>query len=321
MKGLEVRLCRSLAEFAEAVFAIGRVLRLEPTDEGIRTFCECLPIERMHAARDGTRVIGGAGAFPFELSVPGGSVACAGVSVVGRYPTHRRRGVLRSMMRAQLDDAHERGDPIAVLWASEERIYGRVGYGLASLVGRIDLLRTRSRVRAAPRRRGDCALRRGSGIEALASPIWDNSAATPGMFARPRNWWESRVALRPSGGAARGRGRSASSSQRSTAGRGLRDLSTRTEAEAGRTWPSRRRRGRRGDVGAGRRRRCGGTCSTSTGCTGSVAVPAPGRPPAVVLLATAAPAAAFASATVSGSGSWTSARRSPPGRTRVTARS
>ena len=37
------------------------------------------------------------------------------------------------MMDAQLDDVRERGEPIAALWASEETIYGRFGYGLASL--------------------------------------------------------------------------------------------------------------------------------------------------------------------------------------------
>ena len=37
----------------------------------------------------------------------------AGVTIVGVLPTHRRRGILRSMMRAQLDDVHERGEPLA----------------------------------------------------------------------------------------------------------------------------------------------------------------------------------------------------------------
>ena len=35
-------------------------------------------------------------------------------------------------MRAQLDDIHARKEPVAYLWASEETIYGRYGYGLAS---------------------------------------------------------------------------------------------------------------------------------------------------------------------------------------------
>ena len=91
----------------------------------------------MHAAFEDGEIVGGAGAFPFSLSVPGGALPCAGVTIVGVYPTHRRRGVLRSMMEAQLRDVHERGEPIAALWASEETIYGRFGYGIASWCGEV----------------------------------------------------------------------------------------------------------------------------------------------------------------------------------------
>src|SRR5262245_12181098 len=95
-------------------------------------FAKNLPIERMHAASEDGTVVGGAGAFPFQLTVPGGVVPTAGVTVVGTFPTHRRRGVLRAMMRAQLDDVQARGEPVALLWASEDTIYGRFGYGMAS---------------------------------------------------------------------------------------------------------------------------------------------------------------------------------------------
>ena len=99
------------------------------------------PPDRAHArARENGTIVGGAGAFPFELTVPGGVVPTAGVTVVGTFPTHRRRGVLRAMMRAQLDDVHARGEPLALLWASEDTIYGRFGYGMASqCAGAIDL--------------------------------------------------------------------------------------------------------------------------------------------------------------------------------------
>ena len=67
------------------------------------------------------------------------------MTVVGVLPTHRRRGILDRMMRAQLADVRERGEPIAALWASEETIYGRFGYGLASQ----DVMIRRTRVDAA----------------------------------------------------------------------------------------------------------------------------------------------------------------------------
>ncbi len=39
------------------------------------------------------------------------------------------------MMRVVLDQAAERGEPLAALFASEGAIYGRFGYGLAGLFG------------------------------------------------------------------------------------------------------------------------------------------------------------------------------------------
>ena len=107
----------------------------------MQRFTKLLPLDRMFGAWSNGAVVGGAGSFPFDLTVPGGDLPTAGVTVVGVLPTHRRRGVLRSLMRAQLDDAHERGEPLAALWASEESIYGRFGYGLASFCGEITLPR------------------------------------------------------------------------------------------------------------------------------------------------------------------------------------
>jgi predicted acetyltransferase len=92
-----------------------------------------LEVERTLAAFDGDSIVGTAGAFTFELTVPGGGlVPAAGVTVVGVHPTHRRRGLLRRMMDTQLDDVAARGEPLAVLTASESAIYSRFGYGLAT---------------------------------------------------------------------------------------------------------------------------------------------------------------------------------------------
>ena len=119
----DVRPTENLEDFQHALFAIGQYFGPEPTPERAEKFSQSLPFERMHAAREDGAIVGGAGVFPFEMGIPGGIVRCAGVTVVGVYPTHRRRGVLRAMMRAQIDDVHARGEPIAALWASEETIY------------------------------------------------------------------------------------------------------------------------------------------------------------------------------------------------------
>src|ERR1700704_73955 len=122
---VEVRACRSTEELADALSVIGQYFGLEGSIENAERFLHWIELDRMHGAWDGGRVVGGAGAFTFDVSVPGGNrVPCAGVTVIGVQPTDRRRGVLKAMMRAQLDDIHRRGEPLASLWASEATIYG-----------------------------------------------------------------------------------------------------------------------------------------------------------------------------------------------------
>jgi predicted acetyltransferase len=110
-------------------------------------------------------------------------------------PTHRRRGILRAMMRAQIDDCHERGESVADLWASEDSIYGRFGYGIASFSAEIDLPRSH----AAYDRSFSATGYRASVVqlteaEKLVAPIWERVASeTPGMFARTPAWWQTRA--------------------------------------------------------------------------------------------------------------------------------
>src|SRR5216117_2886443 len=104
---LEIRPCGDLAEFGSALMAIGQYVGNEPDPGKAERFSRLLPLERMHAAWEDGQVVGGA-------------VPCAGTTVVGVAPTHRRRGILRAMMRDHLDDVRARGEPLAALWASEE---------------------------------------------------------------------------------------------------------------------------------------------------------------------------------------------------------
>jgi predicted acetyltransferase len=73
------------------------------------------------------------------MTVPGGEVEVGYVTAVGVRATHRRRGINTQLMRRQLDDAHERGELVEVLHASEGAIYGRYGYGLAALGLSVDV--------------------------------------------------------------------------------------------------------------------------------------------------------------------------------------
>jgi predicted acetyltransferase len=190
----DVRPVENLDEFQQAVFSIGQYFGQDPNPERAEQFSRILPFARMLAAREDGQIVGGAGAFPFEMSVPGGRVRCCGTTVVGVYPTHRRRGALRAMMRAHIDQAQELGEPIAALWASEETIYGRYGYGRAAFAGDISIPRERVAFVQPLEARG--RIRIVERDEALAKfpPLWEGLAhERPGLFIRTSDWWETRT--------------------------------------------------------------------------------------------------------------------------------
>src|SRR4051794_35261542 len=147
----------------------------------------------MHAAFEDGEIVGGAGAFPFEFSVPGGVLPCGGVTVVGVYPTHRRRGILRAMMDAQLRDIHEREEPIASLWASEETIYGRFGYGLSAWGGEGHLARVGNAYGQPFEPRGRTRFVSPEEAAQLFPPVWEALLhQRSGVFQRTKEWWELR---------------------------------------------------------------------------------------------------------------------------------
>ena len=195
-----VRPCADLEEFTQAVGVIEQYFGNEPSEERIERFSQNLPIERMHAAWDGDLIVGGAGAFPFELTVPGALVPTAGITVVGTAPTHRRRGVLRAMMRAQLDDIHERGEPVGLLWASEDTIYGRFGYGMASFAGSISIPREFSAfARSLEPELSARFVEQDEALE-LFPRVWDKvRPAIPGMLGRSHDWWKYRILFEGAG--------------------------------------------------------------------------------------------------------------------------
>ena len=176
-----VRTVRDLDEFIPAIGAIGHYFGWQPTSEDAERFSKILPLERMLAVFDDGRIVAGAGAYPQELTLPGGPVACAGVTVVGVLPSHRRKGLLRRMMEAQLRDVRERGEPVAALWASEETIYGRFGYGLASMGMHVEAKRDRVRIRPELPREGSFRL-----IDHRRDTTCPATAVRAGQEADPR---------------------------------------------------------------------------------------------------------------------------------------
>ena len=131
--------------------AFGEEVKTERIDD------EHLVIEfdRMIGVTDGRDLVAGAGAYSFDLTLPGGNlVPMAGVTWVGCLPSHRRRGILRKMMKYQLDDVARRGEAIAGLTASEAVIYGRFGYGVASQFAEAKVKKADAAFLAEPRATG-----------------------------------------------------------------------------------------------------------------------------------------------------------------------
>ncbi|MGI5449755.1 GNAT family N-acetyltransferase [Streptomyces sp. CA-243310] len=147
--------------------------------------------ERSLGVWDGETCVGSAGAFSFRLSVPGGSVVpAAGVTMVGVAPTHRRRGVLTSMMRRQLDDIRAGGEALAVLTASEPAIYGRFGYGTGAYGLAVDIDTVRVRL-AVPPGTDEVVLRLADPEKALPDcerVYAELVSRRPGMPARQPGW-------------------------------------------------------------------------------------------------------------------------------------
>ncbi|MDA0366127.1 MAG: GNAT family N-acetyltransferase [Chloroflexi bacterium] len=77
-------------------------------------------------------------AIPFTMRWNGSPVAVAGVTDVGTDPEFRRRGLLRRLIQQGFREQRERGQTVAILWASMGAIYQRYGYGLASTLARYD---------------------------------------------------------------------------------------------------------------------------------------------------------------------------------------
>lgn len=104
-------------------------------------FRSVVEMDRTLCAFDGGRIVSSSGAYTMELTVPGAVVPAAGVTIVTVHPAYRRRGLLSAMMDRQLGDLRDRGEAVAMLWASESRIYGRYGYAVACQQAAIDIAR------------------------------------------------------------------------------------------------------------------------------------------------------------------------------------
>lgn len=147
---------------------------------------------RTVCAFDGNEMVGVSAAFTFDLAVPSGTLGMGGTTYVSVLPTHRRRGVLNSMMQAHLNEIKNRGEPLAGLWASESSIYGRYGYGYA-VEG--SYLKINSKeihfTESAPS--GSVNFVETDIAKKVLPKLYEQTRpAKPGMLSRSEAWWNAR---------------------------------------------------------------------------------------------------------------------------------
>lgn len=192
LRGIEPGEARKWLEVTETSFGAGL------PDDVFEDLRHVVETERAIGAFDGDAMVGTAGAYSLRMTVPGGEADCAGVTMVGVVPTHRRRGVMTAMMTRQLRDVAGRGEPLAALWASEDTIYGRFGYGAATMQALIDVPRHRARLLDDGPIEGRLRLvEQDEAIRAFAAVYDRVRAETPGMFRRSEKWWRHRIARNP----------------------------------------------------------------------------------------------------------------------------
>ncbi|HEX2810265.1 MAG TPA: GNAT family N-acetyltransferase [Kineosporiaceae bacterium] len=146
----------------------------------------------------GDAVVGHTGSYGRTLRLPGTDVRAAHVALVAVAPDHRRRGLLSRLMARQLSDLRTAGEPVAVLWASEGRIYPRYGFGLATTrwVLQVD---TRE-IAQPPIEPTAVAIRVVEPSQAASSirTVYEHVRLDrPGWSSRGDSWWQYRILADP----------------------------------------------------------------------------------------------------------------------------
>ncbi len=180
---------------AEAVFAAdarGFGFHVEPDD--MRRRLSLMEWERFRIALDGEEIVGVAGAYSLQMTVPGGAVLpTGGVTWIAVAPTHRRRGILTELLELVHVDIAERGEPLAALSSSEGGIYERFGYGIASRVrsARLDHSRAAFR-REVDVGAGSVRFVDDANAQPLIADIYERYRTTrPGEVTRSADWWRA----------------------------------------------------------------------------------------------------------------------------------
>ncbi len=177
----------------------GRAFGSEWKDDDLARVRPTIPLDRFLVAEDDTnndRIVAAGGAYEKELTLPGGStIDVAAVTWIAVAVTHRRQGLLTTMMQ-QLDaTAAERNEPVMILTASEGSIYRRYGYGPATSWRSITIDRRFGQIQPqfqpTP---GAVRLVDREGLDAALVQRWDRYRLDqPGEISRDETWFAAHL--------------------------------------------------------------------------------------------------------------------------------
>src|SRR4029079_10211043 len=134
MSGPEVRTLSGRDELQALAVTQGHAFGIFRSDDDVEERAELLAHVTCRGAFVDGRMVGTALDWTPRLSLPGGpQLTTVALSMIGVLPTHRRRGVMRELLDAQIAGAREQGIAVAALTASEATIYGRFGFGQSTV--------------------------------------------------------------------------------------------------------------------------------------------------------------------------------------------
>jgi predicted acetyltransferase len=157
--------------------------------EEVRNFLE--PARTVVADVDG-RIAGCVALLTMRMGVPGAVMDAAGVTWFFTWPTLRRRGTLRALMRDRLESLRDGGEAVATLGASESLLYRRYGFGVASHGAIIDVDTAHAVFARDLDDPGRLEMVSRDEVVAEAPALWSRLMASPwanGVVERRAQWW------------------------------------------------------------------------------------------------------------------------------------
>lgn len=186
-------------EFEQYARLVGTCLGSEPGEQEVADWRSLTDLERTLGFFGGSELLAGGATRHVQLTVPGGgTLPVGGVSGVAVQPSHRRLGILRSMVHLQFEDCTRRRESALILFASEGWIYGRFGYGCGTFEGSLLVNNVAPDDVARPIEPGGVHPVSPTEVSAIAPLVHETARLQqPGDIARSKKWWNVWVRDRP----------------------------------------------------------------------------------------------------------------------------